>query len=437
MTGNAGGGGEGGGSAASSGEGGGGPGDATDLDTGAGAAALLPDADLPAELAALAQRARTFAEQRLLPHARRIDEEGTFRRESVAEMAAAGLLGGPLAPAQGGEGWSPLALAVVHEEIGAVCNNSRGFLAVHTGLVAQTIARRGSAEQQARWLPRLVRGEAIGCFAMTEEAAGSDLAAVACRATATASAGTPGVGGAGAGWRIDGRKIWITNAGVADVALLLATVDPARGRQGLTVLVVELPPGGADAQGLRRTRMPGKELGHRGSDHAALDFDGFHVAGDAVLGGVGNGFAVAMDALSHGRLSVAAGAVGIHRAAAAAAIAFARGRRQFGQAIGSFQMVQERLADMATELLAARALVHRCARRRMAGSEAPLDLAAAKLYATEAAARAADQAVLLHGARGYSSAWPVERLLRDIMGLRIYEGTTLIQKAIVARALLR
>lgn len=380
---------------------------------------ILPDRELDAELAALAREVRAFAERRLAPYAREIDERRYFRHEVVGELAEAGILGGPIDPRFGGGGWSPLQLAVAHEEIGAVCGNTRGFLAVHTGLVAQSLERFGDDAQKRRWLPALVRGEKIGCFALTEEEAGSDVAALRCRAAAT-----------GLGYRLCGEKIWITNGGVADLAIVFATVDPGRGREGITAFLVE-----TSRPGLRREPMPGIELGHRGSDHARLRLEGVEVDAAAVLGGVGRGFEVAMGALAAGRLSVAAGAVGIHRAALAESLAFTAARHQFGRPIQRLQMVQERLADMAAELHAARALVHRCARLRGRGTEVPADLAMAKLYATEAAWRAADAAVFLHGGRGYSSARPVERLLRDAMGLRIYEGTTFVQKVVVAREL--
>jgi alkylation response protein AidB-like acyl-CoA dehydrogenase len=212
--------------------------------------------------------------------------------------------------------------------------------------------------------------------------------------------------------------------------ILFATVDPALGRSGITAFLVD-----TKRRGLARTPMPGIELGHRGSDHATLTFGSFPIAADEVLGPIGKGFGVAMSGLAGGRLSVAAGAVGIHRAALAAAVAFTTGREQFGQPLARFQMVQERLADMLTDLHASRGLVQRCAQRRAASVETHADLAMAKLFATEAAARAAEQAVLLHGARGYSSEHPVERLWRDVQALRIYEGTSMIQKVILGRML--
>ncbi|MBK8975829.1 MAG: acyl-CoA dehydrogenase family protein [Planctomycetes bacterium] len=381
---------------------------------------ILPDGDLPPELAAFARGIRAFAERELAPHARAVDEERRFRRETVTALAAAGVIGGPLPESAGGGGWSARQLAIAHEEIGAVCGNARGFLAVQTGLVAQCLLQHADRAQRERWLPGLLDGSRIGCFGLTEPDAGSDVASLACRAERTA-AGT---------WRLTGRKIWITNAGVADIAIVFATVDPSRGRDGITGFLVE-----TDRPGLAREPMPGVELGHRGSDHAQLVLDGVEVPDAAVLGGLHHGFRVAMDGLHAGRLSVAAGATGIHRAALDCARRFAAERVQFGKPIARLQMVQERLADMAIELLASRALVARCADRRDAGREVPGDLAAAKLYATEAAARAAEHAILLLGGRGYSSAWPAERLWRDAMGLRIYEGTSLIQRAIVARAL--
>jgi alkylation response protein AidB-like acyl-CoA dehydrogenase len=380
----------------------------------------LPDADLDAEHREFARRMRAFAHDKLLPHARAIDEQRTFRRETVADLAAAGILGGPLPKEHGGGGWSPLQLAIAHEELGAACGNARGFCAVQTGLVAQCLATFGNDAQRARWLGPLIRGEAIGCFALTEPDAGSDVASLRTHAQKQSDGS----------YRVRGTKWWITNGGVADVMILFATVDPALGRKGITAFLVDVP-----RAGLERRPMDGVELGHRGSDHATLTFDGMQVAADEVMGPIGKGFGVAMGGLAAGRLSVAAGAVGIHRAALASALAFTAGRQQFGQPLASFQMVQERLADMLTSLHASRGLVHRCARRRADGTETHADVAMAKLHATEAAAAAADQAVMLHGARGYSSAFPAERLLRDIQALRIYEGTSMIQKTILARLL--
>jgi alkylation response protein AidB-like acyl-CoA dehydrogenase len=380
----------------------------------------LPDSDLDASHREFARTVRSFATEKLAPHARAVDEQRTFRRETVADLARAGILGGPLPREHGGGGWSPLQLAIAHEELGAACGNARGFCAVQTGLVAMCLAKFGNDAQRKHWLPALTDGSAIGCFALTEPEAGSDVASLRTHAVEQADGS----------FRVRGQKWWITNGGVADVMIVFATIDPAQGRHGITAFLVD-----TKRPGLRREPMAGIELGHRGSDHATLTFDDFAIAPNELLGQPGKGFGVAMGGLAAGRLSVAAGAVGIHRAALAAAVEFTTGRRQFGQALAEFQMVQERLADLLTSLHATRGLVHRCARRRAAGTETHADVAMAKLAATEAAATATDAAVMLHGARGYSSAFPVERLWRDIQALRIYEGTSLIQKTILARLL--
>jgi alkylation response protein AidB-like acyl-CoA dehydrogenase len=380
----------------------------------------LPDSDLEPADRAFAERMRAFAVDQLLPHARAIDEAREFRREMVDDLASVGILGGPLPRELGGGGWTPLQLAIAHEELGAHCGNARGFCAVQTGLVAHCIAKFGNDAQRRQALPGLLTGAKIGCFGLTEPGAGSDVASLTTHAAKQADGS----------YRVKGQKWWITNGGIADLLILFATIDPAAGRQGITAFLVD-----TERHGLRREPMPGVELGHRGSDHAVLTFDDFAIAPHEVLGQVGKGFGVAMGGLAAGRLSVAAGAVGIHRAALAAAVQFTTGRQQFGQPLAQFQMVQERLADMLTTLHASRGLVHRCAQRRASGIETHADLAMTKLYATEAAAKASEEALLLHGARGYSSAFPVERLWRDIQALRIYEGTSLIQKTILARAL--
>lgn len=380
----------------------------------------LPDDELSPELLAFTKEIRSFADDKLAPHAREIDEQVTFRREMVTDLGKAGILGGPLSPDVGGGGWTPLQLALAHEELGAVCGNARGFCAVQTGLVTQTLAKNGNDAQKEQWLQALISGDAIGCFALTEPDAGSDVASLTTHAVEQPDGS----------YRVTGQKHWVTNAGIADVMLLFATVDPSLKGKGITAFVID-----TKRDGLDRKPMEGVELGHRGSDHAVLTFDDMPVQKSEMLGPIGKGFGIALGGLASGRLSVSAGAVGIHRAALAASVAFTTGRQQFGQPLAQFQMVQERLADMLCSLHASRALVHRCARRRENRTETHADVAMAKLHSTEAAATACDQAVMLHGARGYSSAFPVERLWRDIQALRIYEGTSMIQKTILARLL--
>jgi len=364
--------------------------------------------------------ARRVARDVVAPAARRADEERRFDRSVVDALAREGILGGPLPAAHGGGGWDDVSFALCCEELGRADASVRGFVCVHVGLVARTILDHGTAEQKARWLPRLAKGEWIGAYALTEEGAGSDAAAIATTAREE-----------GGGWVLDGEKIWITNGGIADLIVVYATVDPALRHKGVTAFVVE--PGVA---GLERERMPGVELGHRGADHARLRFRGARLPKDAILGPVGGGFRIAMQALDHGRLGVAAGAVGIHAALLDLVTEFARRRRQFGKRIGDFQMVQERIADMAADLEASRLLVLRTAWERDRGVRNAAGVAAAKLFATEAAQRAATEAVLLLGSRGYSSESPVERHYRDVQGLRIYEGTSLVQRIVLAREIL-
>ncbi|HST87498.1 MAG TPA: acyl-CoA dehydrogenase family protein, partial [Ktedonobacterales bacterium] len=224
---------------------------------------------------------------------------------------------------------------------------------------------------------------------------------------------------------------WITNGTSADLAIVFATRDPAARHRGICAFLI--PTG---TPGFARQRMPGEALGHRASDHARITFADCHVPKSALLGEPGEGFKVAMSALDRGRLGVAAGAVGIGQACLDACVEFARTRRQFGQRIGDFQMVQERLADMAADVDAARLLTYRAAWLKDQGRPATRETSLAKLFATEAAARAASEAVLLFGNRGYSNEYPVERFYRDIKGMQIYEGTSYIQRVIIARDLL-
>lgn len=390
--------------------------------------------------------AARFAREELAPHAGAWDRDGALPRALVPRLGQLGFLAGPLPAEHGGRGWDNQTFVGVYEEIGRACSSVRGFLAVHAGLVSQTLADFGTPAQRARWLPRLATGEWIGCYALTEEGAGSDVGAIATRAERDGD-------GVDAGWRLSGSKTWITNGGIADLALVFARTGPGEGREGLGCFVVELP-----APGFTARPLDVHPLGHRASDHARLELVGVAVPDAHRLGEPGAGHAIAMAALDHGRLGVAAGAVGIARACLDAALVHARARRQFGRRIGDFQMVQADLADMSAETEAAAALVAEAARaadragagkgaRAAAGGsardgagEAGADVtrltSSAKLFATEVAQRAADKAVLLLGSRGYGDGWPVERHYRDIQGLRIYEGTNHIQRLIIARRLL-
>jgi alkylation response protein AidB-like acyl-CoA dehydrogenase len=365
-------------------------------------------------------RARAAALEVLAPHARASDEEGVFRRDVVDSLATRGFLALPLPETFGGACRGALAMSLVYEELGRVDSSVRGFLAVHVGLVSQSLLDWGTQAQKQAWLPSLARGTALGCYCLTEPEAGSDAASVRTRATQE-----------GDDWVLTGEKHWITNGNVADLAIVFATVDPDRRAHGISAFIVP-----TSAAGFERQRMKGHELGHRGADHALIRLKEVRVPGDAVLGEVGGGFKVAMMALDHGRLGVAAGAVGVLQACLDACVEFARSRRQFGKRIGDFEMIQAVLADMAADTSAARLLVREAAWLRDQGNPNTRAVSIAKLFATEAAVRAADQAVLLHGGRGYSNEYPVERFYRDIKGLQIYEGTSHIQRIIIARDVL-
>ena len=365
-------------------------------------------------------RAREFAQTRVAPLARAMDEQRAMPLELAREMGALGFLGGPLPREFGGSEWDALALALCYEELGRADSSVRGFMTVHTSLVAQCILKWGSAEQKKNILPKLARGEWIGCYCLTEPNAGSDAASMETTATLDGDA-----------YVLNGEKIWITNGGIADVAIVFASYDRALKHKGICAFLVE-----TNTPGFVRAKMPGQELGHRASDHAHIRFENCRVEKSALLGNMGEGFKVAMSALDHGRLGVAAGALGVAQACLDACVDFARTRRQFGQRIGDFEMIQAVIANMAADVDAARLLVYRAAWLQMQGQRATRETSIAKLFATEAAVRAASEAVLLHGGRGYSNEYPVERYYRDIKGLQIYEGTSHIQRIVIARDLI-
>jgi len=364
--------------------------------------------------------ARQFAQEEVAPLARQMDEEGSMPGDLIRRMGEVGLLGGPLPAEYGGGGWDHLSLALAYEELGRVDSSVRGLMTVHTSLVAQCLLDWGTGEQKRHHLPRLAQGETIGCYCLTEPEAGSDAASLKTLAMQE-----------GDDYLLQGEKIWITNGGIADLALVFATRDPSARKRGICAFLVV-----AESAGLIREPMPGKELGHRAADHARLLFEGCRVPASSLLGAPGEGFTVALSALDHGRLGVAAGALGVAQACLDASVEFARARRQFGQRIGDFEMIQATLADMAADVDAARLLVYRAAWLKDQGQQATRETSIAKLFATEAAARAAGQAVLLHGGRGYSNEYPVERYYRDIKGLQIYEGTSHIQRIVIARDLI-
>ena len=286
------------------------------------------------------ERVRQFAAQEVAPLSREADERGIFPLHLVKRMGELGLLALPVAPEYGGGGLDYISYAILCEELGRVDASVRGFVTVHTSLVSLCLQEWGTEEQKRRYLPLLASGEWIGCYALTEPNAGSDVASLETTAREE-----------GDEYILNGEKIWITNGTSARLAIVFASRDRAARHRGICAFLVE-----TDTPGFGREPMPGHELGHRASEHVHITFDDCRVPRSALLGAPGEGFKVAMSALDRGRLGVAAGAVGIGQACLDACVAYTKQRRQFGQRLADFQMLQATLADMATDVEAARLL---------------------------------------------------------------------------------
>lgn len=372
------------------------------------------DFELSDELLAVRELAREFAEKEIAPTAAADDREHRFRRDVFEKMGRLGFFGCVVPEEYGGTGLGYLAMVLLTEEVARVHSSVR--VHVNTQLApAVTLARFGAEEQKRRWIPGLVDGTRVGCFAITEPDAGSDVASLSTRADRTDR-----------GYVLKGTKTWISNAPVADLALVYAVTDRAAGRRGLSAFMVEL-----DGAGVRRSTLD--KMGALASPTGTLEFDDAPVPEGNRVGAEGQGFAMCMWQLNQTRLSCAAGALGVARAAREAAVAYANQRKQFGREIGRFQMIQDSLARMIVEEEAARLLVYRAA--CLADRRQPNDLqvSMAKYAAAEAAAHAADDAFKILGAYGYSTEFPVERYLRDAKSYQIVEGSSNIHKLIIAQ----
>ena len=372
--------------------------------------------DLSDEQRLIAETARQFVDKEVIPRARESDRAERFDRDLARRLGEMGYLGAPVAEEHGGRGLSYVSYGLMVEELGRGDSAMRTVVSVQTSLVCGSIERWGSPEQRARWLPRLCSGEALGCFALTEPDTGSDAAAVRTRAERVDG-----------GWRLTGQKMWISLGNVAELALVFAQTDPADGHRGMACFLVPTATDGFSAQ-----EIHGK-LGLRASDTASLALEGVEVGDDALMGEVGDGFKVAMSALDSGRYSVAAGCVGICQGCVDASVAYAKERKQFGVPIASFQLVQEMIADMVVRRDAARLLVRRAGELKDAGRPNTIETSVAKLYASESALECANLAIQVHGGSGYVDDYPVERYLRDARVTTLYEGTSQIQKLIIAR----
>jgi alkylation response protein AidB-like acyl-CoA dehydrogenase len=375
------------------------------------------DLQLSAEQAAVRQLAAEFVDREVLPHAAAWDRREQVDPGIVGKLGEVGFLGLTIPEEQGGSGGDHLAYCLVLEELGRGDSAVRGIVSVSLGLVAKSIAAHGSAEQRDRWLPALCSGAALGCFALTEPDSGSDAAALTTRAVRD-----------GGDWLVTGRKMFITNGTTADVAVLFARTG-GPGHRGITAFLVP-----TDSPGLTRREIHGK-LGLRGQATAELVLDEVRVPDTARLGDEGAGFRLALGTLAKGRMSVAAGCVGIAQGCLDAALRYADQRTQFGKPIAGHQLVQQLLATMAVDTAAARLLVWRVADLIDRGEPFATEASMAKLFASEAAVRAANDAIQVFGGYGYIDEYPVGKYLRDARVTTLYEGTSQIQKLIIGRAL--
>ena len=364
--------------------------------------------------------ARRFAEHEIRPYVRERANDECFPVDVMRKLAAAGLLGGPFPEEYGGGGIDNVSYVLVCEAIGGASPSVfTAALTVQLSLVGTAIHAFGTDEQRRGFLPELLAARKVGAFALSEPNVGSDPAAIECTARRD-----------GDEWVLSGSKFWISNGSVADVIVVFAQTDPGARHKGMAAFLVD-----GDSSGLER-RVITEKLGLHASNTAALFFDSVRVGGDRLLGKAGDGFKIAQTSLESGRTSTAACAVGIVQTCLDACIAYAAQRRQWGKAIAGHQLVQEMVADMATDCEAARLLTLEAARLRDAGEPATKNVVMAKHFATEAAVRAARTAIALHGGVGYLGEYPIESLLRDAIGLSLYEGTTQIQKLILGRELL-
>ena len=359
---------------------------------------------------------REFAEREIAPHVMVWDEAQRFPMELLPKLGALGLLGIQFPERYGGAGMSALDYCICIEELARVDPSIALAVAAHNGLCAAHVHRFGSEAQRQRVLGRLARGEVLGAWALTEPDAGSDAGAI--RTTAVRFAG---------GWRLDGSKVFVTHGGVAGYTVVMAVTDPDRDRHGISAFVVE-----RDTAGMVIGRKEDK-LGMRATETAELRFDDCRVPEEALLGAEGRGFVDAMQVLDAGRIGIAAVAVGLAQGAFDAARRHAAERRQFGRPIGAFQAIQWKLANMATGIEAARLLTYRAAYLRDRGGRTTRESSMAKLRASETAVRVAEECVQIHGGYGFVKDYPAEKLYRDVKLLTIGEGTSEIQRLVIAR----
>jgi butyryl-CoA dehydrogenase len=371
--------------------------------------------ELNEEQKLLQRTVREFAESEVKPLARELDETGRFPRETFHKAAELGLTGVALPESEGGAGFDHVAYTIVIDEISRACASTGAILSVQNSLFCDPIHRFGNEEQKKKFLLPFARGEKIGCYALTEPQAGSNAAALATRAERR-----------GDRYIVNGNKAWITNGGVADAALVYVNTDPTKGEKGITALVIERGTPGFTAG------KEEKKMGIHATACTELSFADCEVPAENRIGNEGEGYKVALSTLDGGRIGIGAQATGIAQGALEQSLAYAQQRQAFGHPIAEFQAIQFMLADMATEIDAARLLVRKAAWKQDTGARFTMEASVAKLFASEMATRVTHKAMQIHGGNGYSREYPVERMYRDARITEIYEGTSEIQRLIIA-----
>jgi butyryl-CoA dehydrogenase len=378
------------------------------------------DLELSEEQQLLQKSVREFAEAEVKPLAKENDETGKYPRGLFQKAAELGLTGVAIPEAEGGAGMDHISYAIVIEEISRVCASTGVILSVQNSLYCDPIHRFGTEEQKKKFLLPFARGEKIGCYGLTEPQAGSNAAALTTKAVRK-----------GDKYVINGTKAWITNGGAADAAIVYVNTQPEKGEKGITALVVEKgTPGFAVGK-------EEKKLGIHATACTELSFSDCEVPAGNRIGEEGEGYKVALSTLDGGRIGIAAQATGIAQGAFEAALSYAQQRQAFGHPIADFQAIQFMLADMATEIDAARLLLRRAAWKQDSGARFSMEAAIAKLFASEMSTRVAHKAIQIHGGYGYSSEYPVERAYRDARITEIYEGTSEIQRLVIAAWVLK
>jgi alkylation response protein AidB-like acyl-CoA dehydrogenase len=377
---------------------------------------------LTEEQQAIVSAAREFAASELAPHVAQWDRDAHFDPSIVRKLGEIGFLGMLLPEEYDGLGLDTLTYLLALEEIAAVDASTAVLLSVHNTFPTQMILNFGTDSQREKYLRPLARGEMLGAFALSEPDAGSDAAALWCQARRD-----------GDDWVLNGTKSWVTNGGVAGAIMVMARTDVSgarRAAKGISAFIVT-----PDLPGFHVGKKENK-MGLRGSPTVQLVFEGMRVPADRLLGEQGHGFTYSMKSLEHGRLGIAAQAIGIARAAFEQSVAYAKERKQFGHPIGDFQAIQHKLADMATRIHASRALLHSAAAAKDRGANVKAISSMAKLLASETAMWVTTQAIQVFGGYGYVRDYPVERMFRDAKVTEIYEGTSEIQRLVIARAVL-